>query len=91
MASDSGSTTRSDDSATRRHPAEDLPLSTIDVADDAHRFYGRRSGHPARLNLGDTFGYALAYVSDEPLLYVGSDFSHTDIRSALDEPGGSDR
>lgn len=56
-----------------------------DVASAAHLAYGRGSGHPARLNLGDTFSYALAYVSDEPLLYGGDDFSRTDIRSALEE------
>lgn len=56
-----------------------------DVASAAHLAYGRGSGHRARLNLGDTFSYALAYVRDEPLLYIGDDFSRTDIRSALDE------
>ncbi|MFV0320113.1 MAG: type II toxin-antitoxin system VapC family toxin [Microbacterium sp.] len=56
-----------------------------DVAGDAYRLYGRGSGHPAKLNIGDTFSYALAAVRDEPLLYVGDDFSHTDIRSALEE------
>lgn len=57
------------------------------AAADAYRDYGRGSGHPARLNLGDSFGYALAYVRDEPLLYVGDDFSRTDVRSALKEYG----
>ena len=56
-----------------------------DVASAAYRDFGRGSGHPAKLNLGDTFSYALAYVTDEPLLYVGDDFSRTDIRSALEE------
>lgn len=58
-----------------------------DAATDAYRDYGRGSGHPAKLNLGDAFSYALAYVSDEPLLYVGDDFSRTDVRSALEEYG----
>ena len=49
------------------------------VAAAAYRDYGRGSGHPANLNLGDCFSYALARVSGEPLLYVGNDFSHTDI------------
>lgn len=39
--------------------------------------------HPARLNLGDCFAYALAKALDAPLLYKGDDFSKTDIRSAL--------
>ena len=56
-----------------------------EVASAAYRDYGRGSGSPARLNFGDTFSYALAYVEDEPLLYVGDDFSHTDVRSALEE------
>ena len=53
------------------------------VAREAYRDFGRGSGHPAALNLGDTFSYALAVHSGEPLLFVGSDFSHTDVRSAL--------
>jgi len=56
-----------------------------EVASAAYRDYGRGSGSPARLDFGDTFSYALAFVEDEPLLYVGDDFSHTDIRSALEE------
>lgn len=39
--------------------------------------------HPARLNLGDCFAYALAKELDAPLLYKGDDFAKTDIRSAL--------
>jgi|SRR5580698_7217648 ribonuclease VapC len=39
--------------------------------------------HPARLNLGDSFAYALAKVTGEPLLYKGDDFALTDIASAL--------
>ncbi|MCI4675208.1 type II toxin-antitoxin system VapC family toxin [Candidatus Mycolicibacterium alkanivorans] len=48
----------------------------------AYREFGRGSGHPAGLNLGDCFSYALAAVTGEPLLYVGDDFTHTDITSA---------
>ena len=39
--------------------------------------------HPARLNLGDCFAYALARQLNAPLLYKGNDFALTDIRSAL--------
>jgi ribonuclease VapC len=39
--------------------------------------------HPARLNMGDCFSYALAKSLDAPLLYKGDDFGHTDITSAL--------
>lgn len=52
------------------------------IASRAYRDYGRGSGHPAALNLGDCFAYALAEVSGESLLYVGDDFVHTDITAA---------
>lgn len=45
------------------------------VAAQAYRDYGRGSGHPARLNLGDTYSYALAQVTGEPLLFRGDDFT----------------
>jgi uncharacterized protein with PIN domain len=41
--------------------------------------YGRGTGHPARLNFGDCFAYALAKERNEPLLFKGDDFSQTDI------------
>jgi ribonuclease VapC len=53
------------------------------IARQAYRDFGKGSGHPARLNFGDCFAYALAKALDEPLLYKGKDFSHTDVRSAL--------
>lgn len=46
-----------------------------------HRFSKGR--HPAGLNLGDCYSYALAWLRDEALLYKGSDFIHKDIRPAL--------
>ena len=49
------------------------------IAREAHAKFGRGSGHPARLNFGDCFAYALAKALDEPLLYKGDDFSKTDI------------
>ena len=49
----------------------------------AHQRFGRGSGHPARLNLGDCFAYALAKDTGEPLLYKGDDFVHTDVRSVF--------
>jgi ribonuclease VapC len=54
------------------------------IAREAYRDFGRGSGHPARLNLGDCFSYALAIERNEPLLFQGDDFAHTDVRSALD-------
>lgn len=53
------------------------------IARDAYRRYGRGSGSPAGLNFGDCFAYALATTSAEPLLFVGQDFTHTDVRRAL--------
>lgn len=53
------------------------------LARSAHQRFGRGTGHPAKLNLGDCFSYALAKATDEPLLFKGDDFSKTDIRSAL--------
>ncbi|WP_430910600.1 type II toxin-antitoxin system VapC family toxin [Methylobacterium sp. sgz302541] len=50
---------------------------------DALARYGKGRGHPARLNLGDAFAYACAHSRDAPLLFVGNDFSQTDIRSAM--------
>jgi uncharacterized protein with PIN domain len=44
--------------------------------------YGKGSGHPASLNFGDLFAYALAKVQSLPLLFKGDDFVHTDIQSA---------
>jgi ribonuclease VapC len=55
------------------------------IARRAYQDYGRGSGHPARLNLGDCFAYALARVTGEPLLFKGDDFVHTDITPALKE------
>jgi len=54
------------------------------IAREAYRDFGKGSGHKARLNLGDCFAYALAKVTDEPLLYKGKDFQHTDVASALE-------
>ena len=53
------------------------------VARQAYRDYGRGSGHPARLNFGDCFAYALARITGEPLLFKGDDFGHTDIAPAV--------
>lgn len=46
---------------------------------DAFRRYGQGSGHPAALNFGDCFAYALAKESGAPLLFKGDDFRLTDI------------
>ena len=47
----------------------------------AYRRFGR-SRHPAALNFGDCISYATAHLAGEPLLFVGNDFSKTDLESA---------
>ena len=56
------------------------------VARQAYRDYGRGSGHPANLNLGDCFSYALARAKREPILFKGDDFGFTDLRLAVQQP-----
>jgi len=53
------------------------------IARQAYRDYGKGSGHPANLNFGDCFSYALAREKRESILYKGDDFVHTDLRSAI--------
>jgi len=48
--------------------------------------FGKGRGHPANLNFGDLFAYALAKTRDMPLLFKGMDFIHTDIQSAAALP-----
>ena len=55
------------------------------IARQAYRDFGRGSGHPARLNFGDCFSYALAVQTREPLLWKGDDFGRTDVRRAVPE------
>lgn len=52
------------------------------VARRAYADFGRGSGHPARLNFGDCFAYALAATTGEELLFKDENFSHTDVRVA---------
>lgn len=52
------------------------------LAREASRRFGR-SRHDARLNFGDRMAYALAKRTGEPLLFIGNDFSRTDIIPAL--------
>lgn len=55
----------------------------VEIARSAYRRFGK-GRHSAGLNYGDCFAYALARALDEPLLYVGEDFSRTDVKSATD-------
>jgi ribonuclease VapC len=51
------------------------------VASEAFARFGK-GRHPAGLNYGDCMAYAMARVSEQPLLFVGDDFAHTDIDAA---------
>lgn len=64
-------------------PIAPVTATHVDLARQAYRDYGKGSGHPAQLNFGDCFAYALAAETGEPLLFVGDDFRHTDIEPAL--------
>lgn len=60
----------------------DVTEETADVAREGYPQWGK-GVHPASLNFGDCFSYALAKQLDCPLLFVGNDFTQTDIVSAL--------
>ncbi|MBA3811775.1 MAG: type II toxin-antitoxin system VapC family toxin [Caulobacteraceae bacterium] len=67
---------------------EGLKLEVVALSDeqaklaiDAFRRFGK-GRHPAGLNFGDCFSYALAKATGEPLLFKGDDFSQTDIERA---------
>ena len=53
------------------------------IAREAYRDFGKGSGHPAGLNLGDCFAYALAKVTGEPILFKRDDLIHTDLSPVL--------
>lgn len=63
---------------------ETVPLSAdhARLAIDAFRHFGK-GRHPAGLNFGDCFSYALARATGEPLLFKGDDFAQTDIKRAV--------
>lgn len=82
---------RKDDPVLSRRLDELLDAAGITLADVTHRQamiaraayrdFGKGSGHAAGLNFGDCFSYALAKERDLPLLFVGNDFNHTDLRT----------
>ena len=55
------------------------------IARQAYTDFGK-GRHPAGLNFGDCFAYALAKATAEPLLFKGQDFSKTDVTAALPFP-----
>ncbi len=58
-----------------------VTIEQIEFAREAYRPYGR-GNHPAGLNFGDCFAYALARSSEQPLLFKGRNFAKTDLRTA---------
>lgn len=59
-----------------------VTADTARLAREAWRVWGK-GNHPARLNFGDCFSYALAQERSESLLFKGEDFARTDVRRAL--------
>ncbi len=62
---------------------EPVTQRQAEIARAAYRYFGKGSGHPAKLNFGDCFAYALAKDHGESLLFKGNDFARTDVRPAL--------
>ena len=61
---------------------EPVTRDQVRIARQAYGRYGR-GNHPAGLNFGDCFAFALAVASGQPLLFKGADFAHTDLVPAL--------
>jgi len=62
---------------------EPFDKEQAELAFDAYRRFGKGTGHPARLNIGDCASYALARSKGLPLLFKGGDFALTDIEVPL--------
>jgi len=60
---------------------EPVTVTQAEIARQAYRDFGK-GRHKAGLNFGDCFAYALAKEMDEPLLFKGNDFAHTDVDAA---------
>jgi ribonuclease VapC len=65
---------------------EPVTAAQAKIARQAYRDFGKGSGHPAGLNFGDSFTYALAREKREPVLWKGDDFGHTGLRAAQRVP-----
>jgi len=64
-----------------RIAVETVTAKQAEIARQAYRDFGK-GRHKAGLNFGDCFAYALAKELDEPLLFKGDDFCHTDVEAA---------
>ena len=58
---------------------EPVTEQQVRIARQASLDFGR-GNHPAKLNFGDCFAYALSKATGEPLLFKGDDFEQTDVR-----------
>ena len=65
-----------------RIQVRDIDAGQTEIARNALLRFGK-GRHPARLNIGDTFSYALAMHLGEPLLFKGDDFPQTDVTPAV--------
>jgi len=76
------------DALVRSLALEQVPVDAaqVPIARDAFRRFGK-GRHPAALNFGDLFPYALARSRDLPLLFVGDDFGRTDIVAVIGSEG----
>jgi ribonuclease VapC len=61
---------------------EPVTPSQARIARRAYQTYGKGNHSKAKLNMGDCFAYALAKDLDQPLLFKGEDFPHTDVTPA---------
>lgn len=62
---------------------EPVTTEQAHIGHAAYQKFGIGSGHKAQLNFGDCFSYALARAMNEPLLFKGDDFPHTDVLRAI--------
>jgi ribonuclease VapC len=69
--------------ASNRFEVVPVDADQADIAHAAFVTYGKGTGHPAGLNFGDLFSYALAKARGVPLLFKGDDFARTDIAAAV--------
>jgi ribonuclease VapC len=67
----------------RKVEADIIPVDSelVDLATQAWLTYGK-GRNPAALNFADCLSYALSKRADEPLLFIGKDFSQTDVEAA---------
>lgn len=72
------------DALLQRMGVEVIPFTAehAALAREGFRRFGK-GRHPAGLNFGDCFAYALARARNQPLLFKGDDFAHTDVKAAL--------